>query len=80
MSHFFFFSTLMASLINVPFKIFRIMNMNSTTEEIHGLDDTEKTKKYDFEVFDHIDVVNVLTYLGISICKYKCKYFVLLYF
>ena len=56
------------------------MNMNSTAEEIHGLNDTEKTKKYDFEVFDHIDVVNVLTYLGISICKYKCKYFVLLYF
>ena len=48
--------------------------MNSTVDEIHiaGLNHT--TVIYDFEDFDNMDLVNVLTYLVMSISKYLYHY------
>ena len=43
--------------------------MNTTVDEIHNAGFNE-TVIHDFEDFDNMDLVNVLTYLVISISKY----------
>ena len=40
--------------------------MNSTADVSHGLNDTVK---YNFEVFDKMDIVNILSCLVISLSK-----------
>ena len=47
---------------------FQNHNMNSTMDEITSNNTT--AGKYDFAEFDKMDLVNVLTYLVISISKY----------
>ena len=44
--------------------------MNTTKDEIHIAGLNNATVKYDFEDFDEMDLVNVVTYLVMSISKY----------
>lgn len=48
--------------------------MNSTVDKIH-IAGFNETVIYDFEDFDNMDLVNVLTYLVMSISKYQVPSF-----
>ena len=51
--------------------------MNTTKDEIHIAGLNNATVKYDFEDFDEMDLVNVVTYLVMSISKYILQFFLL---
>ena len=43
--------------------------MNSTADENQGLNETVRTIQFNFEVFDSMDIINITTYLVMSISK-----------